>query len=112
MYAKTQFDKHILSILDKADTKLKKYEDKIEKEMTAILRKEYRGKKVKCECFDSWTDGDDYFFDQKLIDIRFNIGFDKKTYITVIFRYKSVYADKNARPKNTTFYLKSIESVS
>ena len=56
-------------------------------------------------------DGDDYYFDQKLIDICAHLDTKCQTYITVTFLYKSSFSEEATPPKNSTFYLETIEKV-
>jgi len=99
------------NLLDLAEKKIDKYTEIVVEEITKKLRKKYVGKKVKCKCFDAWTEGDDYWFDEKLIDIRACVKENNKFYIVVTFKYKSLFANENDLPKDTTFYLESIERV-
>ena len=73
----------------------------------------YRGKKVKCTCFDAWVDGDDYYFNDKLLDIQAYryCGSDISFYISVTFMYKSICAKVDEDPTEHTFYLEKIEMV-
>jgi hypothetical protein len=105
----TSIDEYNKSLLQKAQRKLEIFTDKLSKELTKQLRLKYKGKKVKCKCFDSWTDGDDYYFDQELVDIQAFESYDGDGfYIQVTFLYQGIFSDK---AKNTNFYLESIEKV-
>ena len=64
-------DKHnqyLDKLLDQATEQTRKYMESKAKKITKILRKKYKGKIVNCICSD--TNGDDLFFNDKLLDIK------------------------------------------
>jgi hypothetical protein len=106
------FDGYNSKIISNAREKIKDLKNQLEEEITATLQKRYKGKILQCTCFDSWTDGDDYYLNQELIDIKAQQHADEdRFYIVVSFMYKSCCAPKTEPPKLTTFYLKSMERV-
>ena len=99
-------------LLDDAQERIEKLKNDVCANLTRTLRKKYKNKIVKCKCFDAWTDGDDYYFDQKLVDIQaYEFTDGDGFYIQVTFMYLSLYANPKDKPKPTSFYLESMEDV-
>ena len=78
--------------------------------LTKLLRKKYKGKIVKCTCFDHWIDGDVRVFNQELEDIQACIGVEGDLYIDVTFMLGSG-AGHGDTSHYITDHLESIESV-
>jgi hypothetical protein len=100
----------INALLDEAQERIEKLKNNVCANLTRTRRKKYKNKIVKCKCFDAWTDGDDYYFNQKLVDIQAyecSDGF----YIRVTFMYLSLYSNHNDKPQPTSFYLEYMEDV-
>lgn len=107
----SKYDKELNKLLSKAQTDIEKYSDKITLKITQWLRKKYKGKKVKCVCFDHYTDGEDYCFDDTLLDIEAYKPFNKNDFVVdVTFNYEGLSGTK--KPTPCTFHLTSIEKVS
>lgn len=112
MVAWTSFDSYNKQLIDSATKELYQFKEFILQKIGEDLRKKYVGKRVKCECFDSLIDGDEYFFDQELREIKAYMNENDKIYLMVTFKCKSMFANKEDPPKDWTLYLRSIEEVS
>jgi len=108
-----EHEKAVKEILSNARTKTWDSVKSIELEATEKLRKLYKGKKVKCKCYDSFIDGDDYYFDQEILDIIVHKHHSSSVeyYATVNVMYRSVFWDEDKPPKPCSFYLSNIEKV-
>jgi len=110
----SKHDKYINKLLDNAQHNLEKHASQLEKQLTQTLQRKYKGKKVKCECFDSdkYGDDDDYYFNDILLDIQAFQSYEKDGfYVDVTFNYKGICAKEEDKPEPHTFHLKSIEGV-
>ena len=104
-------EEKIAKVLSSASRKIREFISEVESEASDELRKLYKGKVVKCECFDSWIEGSDYLFNQELLDITVRRTFDDmfiRFYVTVTVMYKSPFAGRDSVPKPTRFYLRNI----
>ena len=102
-----QLQKHI----DKAESVLSRTEKKICADLTLKLRKKYKGKIVKCKCFDACVEGDDYYFNQELKDICAYSDGKGGFSVHATFLYKSPFSNPEDKAKDTSFHLESIEEV-
>ncbi len=108
----SKHDKYIDKLIDTAENNLEKHIEQLEKQLTKTLQKKYKGKKVECKCFDEWTDGDDYYFNDILLDIQAYKHFKENSfYVNVTFKFKGCSWDKDEKPRPVTFHLESIEKV-
>jgi len=108
----SKHDKYIDKLIESAEHNLEKHVNQLEKKITHTLQKKYKGKKIKCKCCDNWTDGDDHYFDDVLLDIQAYQLYDKDGfYVDVTFNYKGITWDKEEKPRPVTFHLESIEGV-
>ena len=84
----------------------------IERVATEHLRKLYKGKRVKCECYDAFIGGEEYYFDTEILDIWVGKKYTEDDfYVLVKAMHKSIFAKQGDAPKPQTFYLRRIESV-
>ena len=107
-------EKIVKDVLSRASQRMTEAVEEIEEKATEELRKLYKGKRVKCECYDSFIDGDDYFFDTEILDIEvrhFYGGNIDDFYVVVTVMYKSMFAERDSDPKPHLFYLRKIERV-
>jgi len=108
---RTKHDIFIDKLITETEIYLDKAQKKICEDLTFELRSKYKGKVVKCKCFDAWEDGDDYYLNQELLDICAQYDGEGKYFVCVTFLYKSPCAAGKDNPKNTSFLLESIEEV-
>ena len=108
---RTRHDKIINKLLEGARDEVYGLQRLKEEALTKELRAKYKGKNVKCSCFDAWIDGDDYFFnDKELIDIQAYSNSDGDGFhVMVTFMYKSCFSENG--PKPCKFHLESIEKA-
>lgn len=111
MKEQDKINAYLTNLLDEAKKKVQKTQDDMCIKLTNHLRKKYKGKIVKCKCFDSWTDGDDHYFDQKLIDIQVFLHPNNDFYISVSFMINSMGGKPDEKPFKASYYLESIESI-
>jgi hypothetical protein len=98
-----------LYLMRDAKNQVEKYSKQIERKFTERLRKEYKGRKVKCSCFDSWSEGETYEFDgSKVLDIRALKDMEGNFYIDIDLNYQS--ANENKKSKHT-FHLDTITVI-
>ena len=108
-----EHNKANVDLLKLARTELYESIAKIEEKTTEKLRKLYKGKQAKFECYDAIVDGDSYYFDQEILDIKANKSYDSRGefYISVTVMFKSIFAPEGSEPKPCTFYLYEIKEV-
>jgi len=104
-------DIQINNLVARAERDINKHANKVTHKLTQTLRKKYRGKRVKCTCFDDYKDGEDYYLDDILLDIQAYDNDDHSIEINVIFNYKGATWEENDKPKRCAFHLEHIESV-
>lgn len=96
----------ISAAIEKAAKDLDHAEKLILHDVTRKLQKKYKGKKVKCVCFDVWRDGDDYYFEDELLDIIVYKMYNADTFfIDVTFMYRSTFAKEGESARRCTFHL-------
>ena len=105
----TTYDNFNEKLIDKAKFDVINFSNKRCQKLTKELREKYKGKVVKCKCFDSLVAGDDYYFDQELKDIYAQADKYGNFFIMVNFMYKSIYSKPEDKAQNTTFSLESIK---
>ena len=108
-----QHDREIGSVCSDATKALYRRITEVEEEATEKLRTLFKGKRVRCHCFDSLIDGDSLFFEGELLDIRVRRKYDENIdfYVTVTLMCKSLFSGPEEQPIPRTYYLSSIESV-
>jgi len=100
-------DKTINNLLSKS--KLNDIIKTLEVELTNKLRIAYKGKMVKCECFDYFIGGENYHFKEELIDIIAHRNHRDDFHINVTFMYKSSFSNLSSVKSPATFHLQNIE---